>query len=198
MSGERISKEYFENVRNFAVLKLKKLKRFIPASTDSACKGQQDSKRPERGPGWGAVRRERPESAGSTGPGETSGQDGADVQLEEAAAARQPSQIRRYEYQPDTHTQTDDKFSQWGSSQIAHLSINFPPVTDAYCLLDVYSTLSSDPASFGLPADLRSVSLSQAEKSRDRKQKSESETEQKKRDDHEEVRSRLCSAILMI
>lgn len=93
-----------------------------------------------------------------------------------------------------THTQTDDEFSQRGCSQIVHLS----PVTDAYCLLDVYSTLSSNPALFGLPADLRSVSLCQAEKSKDRKQKSESETEQKKRADHEEVMSRLCSVILMI
>lgn len=85
-----------------------------------------------------------------------------------------------------------------GVAHKSFISLNFPPVTDAYCLLDVYSTLSSNPASFGLPADLRSVSLSQAEKSRDRKQKSESESEQKKRADHDEVRSRLCSVILMI
>lgn len=83
-----------------------------------------------------------------------------------------------------------------GVAHKSFISLNFPPVTDAYCLLDVYSTLSSNPALFGLPADLRGIC--QAEKSRDRKQKSESETEQKKRADHEEVRSRLCSVILMI
>lgn len=44
-------------------------------------------------------------------------------------------------------------------------------VADAYCLLDVYSALSSDPACFGLPADLNSISFSQSEKSADKKQK---------------------------
>lgn len=54
----------------------------------------------------------------------------------------------------------------------------FPPVTDAYCLLDVYTTLSADPASFGLPANLRGacvngsgVQLERPQKSRDKKQK---------------------------
>lgn len=43
-------------------------------------------------------------------------------------------------------------------------------VADAYCLLDVYSALSSNPAYFGLPADLRSISSSQPEKSATKKQ----------------------------
>uniref|UniRef100_A0A8C3AAL7 Exonuclease 3'-5' domain containing 3 n=1 Tax=Cyclopterus lumpus TaxID=8103 RepID=A0A8C3AAL7_CYCLU len=49
----------------------------------------------------------------------------------------------------------------------AHLWTN---LADAYCLLDVYSALSSNPAYFGLPADLRSISSSQPEKSGTKKQ----------------------------
>lgn len=44
-------------------------------------------------------------------------------------------------------------------------------VADAYCLLDVYSVLSSNPDFFGLPADLRSISTSESQKSGDKKLK---------------------------
>uniref|UniRef100_A0A4W5MIT8 Uncharacterized protein n=1 Tax=Hucho hucho TaxID=62062 RepID=A0A4W5MIT8_9TELE len=37
------------------------------------------------------------------------------------------------------------------------------------CLLDVYSALSQDPACFGLPQDLRSISSLQMEKSKEEK-----------------------------
>lgn len=53
------------------------------------------------------------------------------------------------------------------------LSLLFPNlflVADAYCLLDVYSVLSDNPAYFGLPADLRSISSGKSEKS-DKKHK---------------------------
>lgn len=49
--------------------------------------------------------------------------------------------------------------------------LNLLLVADAYCLLDVYSVLSSNPAYFGLPADLRSISSGQSEKSGDKKHK---------------------------
>lgn len=47
-------------------------------------------------------------------------------------------------------------------------SPNSSLVADAYCLLDVYSALSSNPASFGLPADLRSITSGQSEMSKDK------------------------------
>lgn len=57
-------------------------------------------------------------------------------------------------------------------------------MADACCLLDVYSALSSNPAYFGLPADLRSMSSSQSGKNGDKKQKAKRATEK-------EVRSQL-------
>lgn len=45
------------------------------------------------------------------------------------------------------------------------------PVTDAYCLLDLYSALSTNPEGFGLPGDLHSVSPSQSAQSGIKKQK---------------------------
>lgn len=44
-------------------------------------------------------------------------------------------------------------------------------MADAYCLLDLYSALSTNPEGFGLPADLRSVSPSQSAQSAVKKQK---------------------------
>lgn len=46
-----------------------------------------------------------------------------------------------------------------------------PPVADAYCLLDVFSILSQNPAKFGLPADLRSVCPGPSERTERAKQK---------------------------
>lgn len=63
-------------------------------------------------------------------------------------------------------------------------------VADAYCLLDLYSALSSNPARFGLPADLRSISSSQSEKSADKTQKGK-QTKQKKQTLGKEVRDQL-------
>lgn len=68
--------------------------------------------------------------------------------------------------------------------------LNLLLVADAYCLLDVYSVLSSNPAYFGLPADLRSISSSQSTKSRDKKQK-EKQAKQTKQAHGREVRSQL-------
>lgn len=66
--------------------------------------------------------------------------------------------------------------------------LNLLLVADAYCLLDVYSVLSSKPAYFGLPADLRSISSSQSVKSGDKKQK-EKQAEHTKQAHGKEVRS---------
>lgn len=62
-------------------------------------------------------------------------------------------------------------------------------MADAYCLLDVYSVLSSNQAYFGLPADLRSISSSQAEKSAEKKQK-EKQAKQMEQANGKEVRSK--------
>lgn len=62
----------------------------------------------------------------------------------------------------------------------ADLGRPFSTVTDAYCLLAVYMVLSANPASFGLPADLRGAVVSgggcggplqRPERNRDKKQK---------------------------
>ncbi|CAG04881.1 unnamed protein product, partial [Tetraodon nigroviridis] len=50
-------------------------------------------------------------------------------------------------------------------------------VADAYCLLEVYRVLESNPAHFGLPDDLRDISPRQSEKRKDKKPK-ERHTEQ--------------------
>ncbi|KAK2819029.1 hypothetical protein Q5P01_024590 [Channa striata] len=61
-----------------------------------------------------------------------------------------------------------EQMSNWEKRPLRISQIRYA-VADAYCLLDIYSTLSSKPAFFGLPADLQSISLSQSEKSRDKK-----------------------------
>ncbi|XP_015236544.1 PREDICTED: exonuclease mut-7 homolog [Cyprinodon variegatus] len=62
------------------------------------------------------------------------------------------------------------QMSNWEKRPLRISQIRYA-VADAYCLLDVFSTLSSDPASFGLPADLRSITSGQSETRKDKKQK---------------------------
>ncbi|XP_036972745.1 exonuclease mut-7 homolog isoform X2 [Acanthopagrus latus] len=73
-----------------------------------------------------------------------------------------------------------EQMSNWEKRPLRISQIRYA-VADAYCLLDVYSVLSSNPAYFGLPADLRSISSSQSEKSADKKQK-EKQAEQMKQE----------------
>lgn len=63
-----------------------------------------------------------------------------------------------------------EQMSNWEKRPLRISQIRYA-VADAYCLLDVYSVLSSRPAVFGLPADLYVVSSSHSEKSKDKKQK---------------------------
>ncbi|XP_074474181.1 exonuclease mut-7 homolog [Sebastes fasciatus] len=62
-----------------------------------------------------------------------------------------------------------EQMSNWEKRPLRISQIRYA-VADAYCLLDVYSVLSDNPAYFGLPADLRSISSGKSEKS-DKKQK---------------------------
>lgn len=78
--------------------------------------------------------------------------------------------------------------SPTSSSSLSFLNVLL--VADAFCLLDVYSVLSSNPAQFGLPADLRSISSSQSEKSGEKKQK-EKQAKQMNQAHGKEVRSQL-------
>ncbi|XP_070780896.1 exonuclease mut-7 homolog [Enoplosus armatus] len=73
-----------------------------------------------------------------------------------------------------------EQMSNWEKRPLRVSQIRYA-VADACCLLDVYSVLSSNPAYFGLPADLRSISSSQSEKGGDKKQK-EKESKQTKKD----------------
>ncbi|XP_008298904.1 exonuclease mut-7 homolog [Stegastes partitus] len=71
-----------------------------------------------------------------------------------------------------------EQMSNWEKRPLRISQIRYA-VADAYCLLDVYSALSSNPASFGLPADLRSISSSQSEKSKDQKRKEKQDKQTK-------------------
>uniref|UniRef100_A0A672IZ76 Exonuclease 3'-5' domain containing 3 n=1 Tax=Salarias fasciatus TaxID=181472 RepID=A0A672IZ76_SALFA len=63
-----------------------------------------------------------------------------------------------------------EQMSNWEKRPLRITQIRYA-VADAYCLLDVYSVLSSKPEQFGLPADLHSISSSQSEASADKKRK---------------------------
>ncbi|XP_067339507.1 exonuclease mut-7 homolog isoform X2 [Channa argus] len=63
-----------------------------------------------------------------------------------------------------------EQMSNWEKRPLRISQIRYA-VADAYCLLDVYSILSSNPAYFGLPADLCSISSGQSEKSGHKKDK---------------------------
>uniref|UniRef100_A0A3B3YCX5 3'-5' exonuclease domain-containing protein n=1 Tax=Poecilia mexicana TaxID=48701 RepID=A0A3B3YCX5_9TELE len=63
-----------------------------------------------------------------------------------------------------------EQMSNWEKRPLRISQIRYA-AADAYCLLDVYSALSSNPASFGLPADLRSITSGQSEKSKDKEKK---------------------------
>uniref|UniRef100_A0A1A8QGR2 Exonuclease 3'-5' domain containing 3 n=1 Tax=Nothobranchius pienaari TaxID=704102 RepID=A0A1A8QGR2_9TELE len=63
-----------------------------------------------------------------------------------------------------------EQMSNWEKRPLRISQIRYA-VADAYCLLDVYSVLSSNPECFGLPADLRSISSGQSTTSKEKKQK---------------------------
>ncbi|XP_005729352.1 exonuclease mut-7 homolog isoform X1 [Pundamilia nyererei] len=78
-----------------------------------------------------------------------------------------------------------EQMSNWEKRPLRISQIRYA-VADAYCLLEVYSVLSRNPASFGLPDDLRSISSSQSEKSRDKKLKEKKDKQTKQTLEKEE------------
>ncbi|KAF7669556.1 hypothetical protein LDENG_00155470 [Lucifuga dentata] len=76
-----------------------------------------------------------------------------------------------------------EQMSNWQKRPLRVSQIRYA-AADAYCLLDVYSALSSNPAEFGLPADLRTISSCSSEKNVDKKQKGKQAKQ--KTDDKEE------------
>ncbi|XP_063746410.1 exonuclease mut-7 homolog isoform X2 [Eleginops maclovinus] len=63
-----------------------------------------------------------------------------------------------------------EQMSNWEKRPLRISQIRYA-VADAYCLLEVYSILSSKPDHFGLPPDLCSIVSSQSEKSSNKKKK---------------------------
>eukprot|EP00066_Takifugu_rubripes_P026856 XP_011616122.1 PREDICTED: exonuclease mut-7 homolog isoform X2 [Takifugu rubripes] len=69
-----------------------------------------------------------------------------------------------------------EQMSNWKKRPLRASQIRYA-VADAYCLLEVYTVLKSNPAHFGLPDDLQNISSRQSEKSKGKKPK-EQQTEQ--------------------
>lgn len=63
-----------------------------------------------------------------------------------------------------------EQMSNWEKRPLRITQIRYA-VSDAYCLLDVYSVLSSNPGQYGLPPDLHSISSSQSEITSEKKRK---------------------------
>lgn len=153
---------------------------FFMSLTDSTQQSQQDSNWLKRGAGWWRFCWERPQSARPAGPGEASGQDGADVQLEKASTASQSNQICRWA--ADAGGKPKAASSPAGFNEDpkhTENKLSLCLVADAYCLLEVYTVLKSNPAHFGLPDDLQNIPSRQSEKSKDKRPK-EQQTKQVK------------------
>ncbi|XP_035638942.1 exonuclease mut-7 homolog isoform X2 [Oncorhynchus keta] len=73
-----------------------------------------------------------------------------------------------------------EQLSNWERRPLRTSQLRYAAV-DAYCLLDVYSALSRDPASFGLPQDLCSISSLQTERSKEEKKRKEEKKKQARR-----------------
>lgn len=106
------------------------------------------------------------------------------------------SQIR-YAGELRTHASLCTADDPVRTSNLLKQTLSLHLVADAYCLLEVYTVLNSNPAHFGLPDDLQKISSRQSEKSKGKKPK-EQQTEQIEQPQGKEVGAHFASSAWLV
>nr|XP_055064901.1 exonuclease mut-7 homolog [Misgurnus anguillicaudatus]XP_055064902.1 exonuclease mut-7 homolog [Misgurnus anguillicaudatus]XP_055064903.1 exonuclease mut-7 homolog [Misgurnus anguillicaudatus] len=83
-----------------------------------------------------------------------------------------------------------EQLSNWERRPLRTSQLRYA-AADAYCLLDVYLTLSQDPKAYGLPDDLRTILSTQPSKSREEK-KPKDKSKQKRREARQKANEPQC------
>ncbi|XP_051971428.1 exonuclease mut-7 homolog isoform X1 [Xyrauchen texanus] len=79
-----------------------------------------------------------------------------------------------------------EQLSNWERRPLRISQLRYA-ATDAFCLLDVYLTLSQDPRAYGLPEDIRSIPSAQQAKSRQEKKPKDKSKQSKRREARQKV-----------